>query len=69
MIVLVGILRASSLHGHARITECEWVVNPKWGHVAQSPMSLRSPDSIDIPDGVKFNFKLFAQFLEAVKAG
>ena len=52
---------------HNRITECEWVVHPKWAHVAQSPMSLRSPDSIDIPDGVKFNFKLFTQFIKAVE--
>lgn len=54
-------------NAHKRPTECAWVEHPKWGFVADSPMSLRCPDSIDIPDGVTFNFRLFTQFMNAVE--
>ena len=49
-----------------RETECRWVEHPKWGWVAESPMSLRSPDSIDVPDGITFNFRLFKSFLDSL---
>jgi hypothetical protein len=52
---------------HKRPTECAWVEHPKWGFVADSASSLRCPDSIDVPDDVTFNFRLFTQFMNAVE--
>jgi hypothetical protein len=46
--------------------ECEWIKHEKWGWVADCPTSLRCPGSIDIPEGVTFNFALFSRFMDSV---
>ncbi len=63
----IGFVVARFLKNLDRETECEWIEHPKWGWVTNSPMSLRTPDDADIPDGVSFDFRLFKRFTDSLE--
>lgn len=50
-----------------RETGCHWIQHPKFGWVAESAMSLRVPNSIDVSENVKFNFSLFKSFTDSLR--